>query len=747
MKGEILNKILITVLLVFHCVSFSQQNNEWIPFLSSVNSTREMTFYNNSLWIATGGGLFKYDINSGLSVKYDRTNTNLPFYTINNLIKDNQGNLWLGTNDIIIKYDGNTFTKFRATDLGMSGSVSLVKIRIDNQGSVWFGFAGGGFLKFNGTNWQVFTLNNIGITTSSMTDFDIDNNGSLWIATYGYFLFKYDGSTTTVYDYTNSGIISQNIKSVVIDNQNNKWIGTPIGLQKFDDQNWITFNTFNSGLTSNYISKLRLDNQYNLWISTLFPGAVVKYNGTSWQVFDNTNSPIDGLYSYTNDSIGNMWFANDGKVFKLQNNNWVQLNNYTDFKSYSVVTSFAQDSLGNYWFGTYFSGLIKFDGTNWQDFNTSNSGLPSNFIRGLSYNSQSGLWIATADSGIVNFDGNNWVKYNSSNSPLVSDQTTAIVVDNNNKKWIGTYSSGIQYISSNMNQWINFTSNNSGLLNDYIKYLDFDNNVGKLWVINGNFSVIPQSFDGLIWKSYDTLANYSNVLWDICFDNQNNVWFGTGNSLAKFKNNEWTFYNSFNSGLPINGQVSSISKDLDGSIWLVNQDLGNISYVNFDGSNWLNLNFEDYPLISNWEFQVVKVDKWGNKWFFADPRRGTSTFLALVYKQGGVVLSADEQIKSQRFNLDNFRLEQNYPNPFNPSTKIRFTVPDVGTGFAQTVLKVYDILGNEVATLVNEEKPAGVYEVEFNVAQVSRPELASGIYFYQLRAGSFVETKKMTLIK
>jgi len=100
-----------------------------------------------------------------------------------------------------------------------------------------------------------------------------------------------------------------------------------------------------------------------------------------------------------------------------------------------------------------------------------------------------------------------------------------------------------------------------------------------------------------------------------------------------------------------------------------------------------------------------------------------------------------------------YNLAQNYPNPFNPSTKIRFTIPasslnpfSKGEGTLVS-LKIYDVLGNEVATLVNEEKPAGVYEVEFNVAQVSRPEFASGVYFYQLRAGSFVETKKMMILK
>jgi len=87
---------------------------------------------------------------------------------------------------------------------------------------------------------------------------------------------------------------------------------------------------------------------------------------------------------------------------------------------------------------------------------------------------------------------------------------------------------------------------------------------------------------------------------------------------------------------------------------------------------------------------------------------------------------------------EKFMLEQNYPNPFNPSTTIHFSVPT--SEFV--TLKVFDVLGNEVATLVNEEQPAGNYEIEFSPAGLS-----SGIYFYKLHAGSFVETKKMILIR
>ena len=85
-----------------------------------------------------------------------------------------------------------------------------------------------------------------------------------------------------------------------------------------------------------------------------------------------------------------------------------------------------------------------------------------------------------------------------------------------------------------------------------------------------------------------------------------------------------------------------------------------------------------------------------------------------------------------------FHLQQNYPNPFNPSTTIKFQIPEAGF----TSLKVYDVLGNDITTLVNEEKPAGVYELVFDAQN-----LTSGIYFYRIISGSYSETKKMVLLR
>ena len=105
-------------------------------------------------------------------------------------------------------------------------------------------------------------------------------------------------------------------------------------------------------------------------------------------------------------------------------------------------------------------------------------------------------------------------------------------------------------------------------------------------------------------------------------------------------------------------------------------------------------------------------------------------------------------IKNNDLIAYDFRLYQNYPNPFNPTTKIKFTIPsNVKSQRSNVTLKIFDILGNEVATLVNEEKRSGTYEVEFSVGQESIPVQPSGIYFYRLDAENFSKTRKMLLVK
>jgi len=96
------------------------------------------------------------------------------------------------------------------------------------------------------------------------------------------------------------------------------------------------------------------------------------------------------------------------------------------------------------------------------------------------------------------------------------------------------------------------------------------------------------------------------------------------------------------------------------------------------------------------------------------------------------------EIEDGIIQASDYSLYQNYPNPFNPNTKIKYSMPKL----SYVAIKVFDILGNEIETLVNEEKPNGIYEVDFNAKN-----LPSGVYFYRLQAGDFIETKKMVLLR
>jgi len=181
----------------------------------------------------------------------------------------------------------------------------------------------------------------------------------------------------------------------------------------------------------------------------------------------------------------------------------------------------------------------------------------------------------------------------------------------------------------------------------------------------------------------------------------------------------------------------------------------------WNGTNWENsvrriYSYNEFNYVRNVYCQIWTGSNWidGDDVIFIENHDGYKIAFSGVHEAYvfyNQVTSVNNDFLSKNLN---FRLEQNYPNPFNPSTKIKFSIPESplpggdGRGGLQLIkLAVYDLLGNEVATLVNKELPAGNYEIEFNAAN-----LPSGVYFYQLTAGSpkgqaFSQTKKMILLR
>ena len=173
---------------------------------------------------------------------------------------------------------------------------------------------------------------------------------------------------------------------------------------------------------------------------------------------------------------------------------------------------------------------------------------------------------------------------------------------------------------------------------------------------------------------------------------------------------------------PVN--AFAVDNNYQSTLYLGN-DVG--MYVSFNtGDSWEFLG-EELPIVTVGD---IKIHPTAN--FLVAGTHGRS-----MYKIDLDMVTGIETDKGST-TLNSFILEQNYPNPFNPSTTIQYTV-----GSKQFVeLKVYDVLVEEITTLVNEEKSEGTYEINFSASV-----LTSGVYFYKIKAGSYIQTKKMILLR
>jgi hypothetical protein len=149
----------------------------------------------------------------------------------------------------------------------------------------------------------------------------------------------------------------------------------------------------------------------------------------------------------------------------------------------------------------------------------------------------------------------------------------------------------------------------------------------------------------------------------------------------------------------------------------------------FDGTNWDIYNYTNSALRSD-DITAISVDSYGNKWI------SNSSGGLYAFREGGIILTDTEEKHTAM--IDTYSLKQNYPNPFNPTTTISYSIPNE----SHVVLKVYDLLGREMSTLVNKEQSTGEYKVNFDGTS-----LPSGIYIYTIHAGQYRASKKLMLLK
>jgi hypothetical protein len=364
----------------------------------------------------------------------------------------------------------------------------------------------------------------------------------------------------------------------------------------------------------------------------------------------------------------------------------------------------------NIYAGTSLKGVWRStnNGLNWQQTEL-NYGtvfaittLGNNVFAGTySYNYDCGVFIST-NNGI------NWSLTSLNNITVTS------LISLGNIIFAGT-GNGVYSTTNYGTNWAQTSLNNVS-----VSTFTLQGNVIYAGTVNG---VYRSSNNGLNWIL--TALNFSNVQsLTVC---GNNVFAGTfsiggGVYLSTNNGNNWSLTTL------INQDIFSLASS--GNNVFAGTGYNGVYLSTNNGTNWIEKNQG-----TNYTFNTVLSLLTTNNYIFA------GTYDSSVWKRDISEIIEVKNISSETPN--SFSLFQNYPNPFNPSTNIKYQI----TNNKLVILKVFDILGKEIATLVNEKQLPGTYEVQFPNVQSANVQLSSGVYFYKLSTGDFSEVKKMLFIK
>lgn|GEM_PF-911651 len=583
----------------------------------------------------------------------------------------------------------NDIWAFKAYETGKA-------LLIDGNSNVW---------QFNGTLWQSLGIWRDGGYSYGL---DIDANGNVWASGIGG-AAKRDAQTGTWQRYriSNTSQIDYWVEDITLDNIGNVWMtgtagGGVGGFQMFDGVRWIGFNNENYGLgdpfpfpTDNTEVIYYRPSNGNIIINPMF-NYLHAWNGST---YSSLNYPLDRSEGVAEDSQNRLWSIGDYYSLSYYNeagNNWINV------PVIGSGTNIEKDPTrpGTIWAcsdyqvlrtdGTYnFSKVVDdFSELNPQsDVLTTVVPLPDGFA-----------WVGT-NQGLakVNANTGTYQFYSPSNSQIPGESIAPLAVTPDDRLWFANFGST--------------TTSTYGLC----------------WFDGTNFGIIPQQQIGGLPHAqiYDLeVKNIQNgyELWISCASRGVSVLTVTGTiipvELVSFSatsngNNvslNWsTATETNNSGFEVERR-SHIELSRSMTEW------GNIGFINGNGTTTetQSYSFADNDLSSGkYLYRLKQIDFDGT-------------------------IEYSNEIEVNVSVPEKFELSQNYPNPFNPSTKIKYQI----AASSPVSIKIYDVLGNEVVTLVNEIQPSGNHEVTFDASSLS-----SGIYFYKLQAGSFVEMRKMTLLK
>ncbi len=661
--------------------------------------------------------------------------------------------IFVGTdNGIYFSYDdGDTWTQ-----IGFENT-SITSIVIKNWGGEIFAGIYGGWIYegvYRSTDYgSTWTAVNNGLTNTDISALAINYNEDLLVSTYGGGVFR---STDHGDNWIaiNNGLTSMNIYFIDIDAGGNFFVETTTGLFRSTD-NGISWTNINSDFTYYLVNSL--DFNYGVIFAGTNGGVFRSTdNGDTWAAsnYGLTNIHIRSLVCNTSNDI----FAgvNSLGVFRSTDNG----DNWTRTSLPNVpVRSLAINLSGDIFAGSYGAGIYRStdNGDTWVNIG---NGL-FDYVRTVAINAMGDIFVGTYGGVFYSSDnGESW-----SLTGLIDVRVSCLAINDSGYIFAGDYDGpdhGVYISTDNGNTW---TQVNNGLTNPHVECLAI-NQSGDIFA--GTYGEVFRSTDnGNNWvQTTLTGVNVQALAINIAGD----IFAGTFQSGGAYRStdngNSWTALNSGLSSDPLSFAINS-----DGYIFAGTYGRGvfrsvestiPVELISFTANvieNRVRLAWSTATETNNKGFEVQRSEVrdqesiWETAGFVEG--KGTTT-----EKQYYSFIDSKIQFGKYKYRLKqvdfdgsysytpvveidagfpkDFSLSQNYPNPFNPVTIIKYQLPVN----SHVSIKIYSTLGEEIATLVNEEKSAGSYELNFNGS-----ELSSGVYIYRLNAGDFKSIKKMLLLK
>ena len=543
---------------------------------------------------------------------------------------------------------------------------------------------------------------------------------------------------------------------------------------------------------------ITIDDSGHIFIGGNYTGYRSADNGASWT---NLSLP-DGINSFAFAPNGDIYagcsreYAANSGVYKSTDNgdSWTAVKEgFRVYPSHNIVTN----NVGDIFVGSYGWGIWRStdDGTTWTQ---QNSGLEHYYTQSMYVTDSGDLYAGLSGGGIYRStdNGENWQQVG-----LTAAGVKALAISPSNGFIFASVSgisrstdSGVSWqpvhnginvrdiasseikiiaINSNGTVFIGFTNNwpttfiyrSTDNGDSWVRVDNFPSgiNINGLTVgPNGEIIATASGYHALCQKSTDDGVTWQDIKYGqdigcgkVAFNSAGDL-FSAGDGVWRLLKNDsvwvklrdggiWTFFCGSNDYL-----FTEANRSTDNGLTWTNIPIGNVAYsyaenslghlfagtFNFGsgvkrstdfGETWESINSG----IPTQDVRCVAVD--------ADDYLYSGPWGYSAYKTTSSTVTSVEVLE---FEPTSFYLAQNYPNPFNPGTKISWQSPING----HQTIKVFDVLGTEIATLVDEYKTAGKYEVEFN-PESSIKHRASGIYFYQLKVGDFIQIKKMIYLK